>query len=127
MNPVSERLKLIKSFFNEGRELLDKDPIQSSEKLYKAVEESVKALAYLYDLKEVLEKVDKHGRWTVTFLEGAVKKLRDRISGLREAWDAANYLHVWGFHEGRVDRESIEMRLPIIERLLKNLEELTRE
>lgn len=32
-----------------------------------------------------------------------------------------------GFHEGRLDGESIEMRLPIIEKLLKDLEELMEE
>jgi len=121
---VSQRLKLIRKFFGEGKELIDKDPVQSSEKLYKAVEESVKTLAYLYDLKDVLEKVDKHGRWTVAFLESVVKKLRDRVEGLREAWDVANYLHVWGFHEGKLDKESIEMRIPSIEKLLRSLEEI---
>ncbi len=38
-------LELAEKFLNEGVGLVDKDPAQASEKLYKAAEEAVKALA----------------------------------------------------------------------------------
>ena len=38
-------LELAEKFLSEGVGLIDKDPAQASEKLYKAAEEAVKALA----------------------------------------------------------------------------------
>jgi hypothetical protein len=43
----------------EGRELIDRDPIQASEKLYKASEESVKALAIALKSPEADEAVKR--------------------------------------------------------------------
>ncbi|WP_342765452.1 PaREP1 family protein [Vulcanisaeta sp. JCM 14467] len=34
------------------------------------------------------------------------------------AWDDANYLHVWGFHEEKLDPEAVRTRLPYIERMV---------
>ena len=39
---VEARLELAVKYLNEGRVLIDKDPVQASEKLYKAAEEAVK-------------------------------------------------------------------------------------
>jgi protein tyrosine phosphatase (PTP) superfamily phosphohydrolase (DUF442 family) len=38
-----QHLELAERFLAEGRELIDKDPVQASEKLYKAAEEAVKS------------------------------------------------------------------------------------
>ncbi|OYT40262.1 MAG: hypothetical protein B6U89_02625, partial [Desulfurococcales archaeon ex4484_58] len=108
----------------DGKRLLEKDPIQSSEKFYEVVVESIKLLANLYGLDDILEEANKCGGWNVSLLENVVKRLKDKVKGLKEAWDAANYLHVWGFHEGKLNRESIEMRIPVIEDFLKNLEDI---
>ncbi len=35
-------LELAEKFLNEGRDLIDRDPVQASEKLYKAAEEAIK-------------------------------------------------------------------------------------
>ncbi|MEM2710241.1 MAG: PaREP1 family protein [Candidatus Methanomethylicia archaeon] len=37
-------------------------------------------------------------------------------------WDAANHLHVWGFHEAKLDKEDVKGRMPIIRRLVELLE-----
>ena len=29
----------------------------------------------------------------------------------KDSWDAANYLYVWGFHEAKLDAESVRKRL----------------
>ncbi len=71
---IEARVELAIKYLNEGRELIDKDPVQASEKLYKAAEECVKVLAQYYDLKDILTKVNGRGRWTVTELEKAVEK-----------------------------------------------------
>ena len=47
---VTRNLELAEKFLAEGGELIDKDPVQASEKLYKAAEEAVKALAKLFNL-----------------------------------------------------------------------------
>jgi len=45
-----QHLELAERFLTEGRGLIDKDPVQASEKLYKAAEEAVKAIAIALDL-----------------------------------------------------------------------------
>jgi len=82
----------------EGSEPADRDPTQASEKLYKAAEEVLKALAHSLGLAEVLRGVRGRGRWTVTDLEIVACEAAGRIDeGIYIGWDRANYLHVWGF------------------------------
>ena len=60
--PVSRSGTLDLRYLEEGKTLLDRDPVQASERLYKAVEETVKALAVHFNLGEVLENVERRGR-----------------------------------------------------------------
>jgi hypothetical protein len=115
-----KHLEFAEKYLEEGRILIDKDPVQASEKLYKAAEECVKALAIYSNLIEVLEKVKGRDRWTVTELEKAVLKVSEKLGEwFRTSWDAAWALHVWGFHEGRFDSEDVKARLSSIERMVK--------
>jgi hypothetical protein len=113
------RLELARRLLAEAEEYLAKgDAVQSSEKLYKAAEECIKALAERLNLKEVREAEEK-GRWTVTLLEKAVGKLVDKLGvDVEFGWAEANYLHVWGFHEAKLDVEDVKRRIPIIRRLV---------
>ncbi|MEM4488588.1 MAG: PaREP1 family protein [Desulfurococcaceae archaeon] len=53
-------------------------------------------LAKHFKLSKVAEE---RGRWTVTLLERAVEALTGKLGvDVRIGWDAANYLHIWGFH-----------------------------
>ena len=117
---VSKRIEIIKNLFTEAEEYLAKgDAVQSSEKLYKAAEECIKLLSERFNLPEVKEAEEK-GKWTVTLLEKAVRKLSDKISiDVQICWDSANYLHVWGFHEAKLEAENVKARLPLIKRLIK--------
>ena len=116
---VRVRLELAIKYLDEGEGLVDKDPVQASEKLYKAVEEVVKALAIYYDLRDVLASVNERGKWTVTELEKAALALSRRLGDwFIMAWDAANYLHVWGFHEAKLDGEDVRARLPQIKSIV---------
>jgi hypothetical protein len=116
---AESHLELALRYLDEGRKLVDKDPVQASEKLYKASEEAVKALAARFNLREVLEDVERSGRWSVGRLEKAVVKLSERVGGqLRSWWDAAWALHVWGFHEAKFDPEDVKVRLPDVERIV---------
>ncbi|MBS7611727.1 PaREP1 family protein [Candidatus Bathyarchaeota archaeon] len=121
---ASERVGLIKRLLSEADGYLAKDDaIQSSEKLYKAAEECVKALSEVFNLEEA-KAAEERGRWTVTLLEKAVRKLTNKLGiDVQLGWDAANHLHVWGFHEAKLDREDVEARIPIIRRLIELLEE----
>ena len=114
------RVELAAKYLEEGRRLVDRDPVQASEKLYKAAEEAVKALAIRYGLRGVLDRVRARGRWTVTDLSKAATGLAERVgSWLLDAWDHAWTLHVWGFHEARLDSEDVRARLPHIEKLVE--------
>jgi hypothetical protein len=117
---TSKRIEIIKNLLAEAEEYLAKgDAVQSSEKLYKAAEECIKLLSERFNLPEAKEAEEK-GRWTVTLLEKAVRKLSDKISiDVQIGWDAANYLHVWGFHEAKLEAENVKARLPLIKRLIE--------
>ena len=117
---TSKRIETIKNLFAEAEEYLAKgDAVQSSEKLYKAAEECIKLLSERFNLPEVKEAEEK-GIWTVTLLERAVRKLSNKISiNVQIGWDAVNYLHVWGFHEAKLEVENVEARIPLIKRLVE--------
>jgi hypothetical protein len=120
-------LELSLRYLGEGRALVNRDPIQASEKLYKAAEEAVKALAIFYNLQDVLAGVEEKGRWTVSYLEKAVEAISEKLGGwFGEAWDRAWALHVWGFHEAKLDSKAVEIRLPYIERMVLEAEKIIR-
>ncbi len=122
---VEARLELARRYLREGGELVNRDPIQASEKLYKAAEECVKALAIYLNLGDIMREVERRGRWTVTELEKAVEAISDRLGRwFEEAWDRAWALHVWGFHEARLDGEAIRRRLQYIEKMLEEAEKV---
>jgi len=124
---VEAHLELSRRYFGEGRALVGKDPVQASEKLYKAAEEAVKALAIFYNLQDVLAGVEEKGRWTVSYLEKAVEAISERLGGwFLQSWDNAWALHVWGFHEAKFDSKAVEMRLPYVERMVLEAEKIIR-
>ncbi|MGC9153108.1 MAG: PaREP1 family protein [Vulcanisaeta sp.] len=107
--------ELALAMFGEGLGFVDRgDVVQSSEKLYRAVEEGVKALAIAKGLDEAREALSK-GRWTVSLLDKAARKLGDAVW---RAWSEAYFLHVNGFHEVRIDIDDVKARLPIIQGLI---------
>jgi hypothetical protein len=116
---AESHLELAVRYLEEGRNLIDRDPVQASEKLYKAAEEAVKALAAYFDLKDILEDVERSGRWSVGKLGEAVLRISEKVGEwFRSSWDAAWVLHVWGFHEAKFDPEDVRTRLPDIERMV---------
>jgi hypothetical protein len=113
-----ERIGFINSLLSEAYAYVDKgDPVQASEKLYKVAEECIKTLAEHFSLEEVKVAKEK-GRWTVTLLEKAVGKLVSKLGmDVELGWVEANYLHVWGFHEVKLDVEDVKRRIPMIRKL----------
>ena len=122
------RLELAERYLAEGKELVDKDPVQASEKLYKVAEECVKALAIHYNLEDILRNIEKRGRWTVTDLEKVVEEISRRVDELFiSLWDHAWALHVWGFHEAKLGSESVKMRIKYIESMLEKTRKILKE
>jgi len=127
---VFERIQFINNLLSEADIYIERgDPVQSSEKLYKAAEECIKALAEHFNLEEA-KTAEEKGRWTITLLEKAVGKIMDKAGiDIELGWAEANYLHVLGFHELKLDVEDVKRRVPIIKRLIqlteKNLSQLT--
>ncbi len=110
--------ELALTMFNEGLGFVSKgDVVQSSEKLYKAVKEAIKALAIDRCLDEAREALSK-GRWTISLLDKAARRLGDTAW---RAWDTAYFLHVNGFHEVRIDIGDVRARLPIIQELINEV------
>jgi len=117
--------ELAERYLEEGRNMIEKDPVQASEKLYKAVEECVKALARYYRLEGVLESVRGRERWTVTDLERAVREISRKVGKwFMIAWGEANYLHVWGFHESKLDSEAVMERIEYVEKAVEEVKKL---
>ena len=112
-------LELAEKFLSEGRELIDKDPVQASEKLYKAAEEAVKIIAIALKLPEADGAV-KRGRWTTGLLESAVISIMKRlgVNELYHWWDSAYKLHVDGFHEAKLRSDDARLRLGDVEALV---------
>jgi len=113
----------IREFLEEGRKYIDQNnPVQASEKLYKAAEEAVKKLAERFDIPEHGEARGK-GRWTAPLLFGAVRRLSEKVNPeILNRWHAAWFLRVEGFHEARLDIEEVKFRLKFIEELVKLVE-----
>jgi hypothetical protein len=116
---AESHLELAVRYLEEGRKLVDTDPAQASEKLYKAAEEAVKALTIHFNLKDILEDVEKSGTWSVEKLEKAVLSISDKVGDwFRSLWDTPWALHVWGFREAKFDAEDVRRRLPSIDRMV---------
>jgi len=125
---VKQRIDLALRYLEEGGSLADKDPIQASEKLYKAAEEAVKALAIRFNMEDILKIVGERGRWTVTELEKAVSRISRKLGEwFSIAWDRANYLHVWGFHEAKLDSDAVKERMLDIERMISETKKIIYE
>ena len=110
----------ISRFIEESKEYLIKgDAIQASEKLYKAVEECLKVLAERHKLPEY-EKAEKEGRWRSYLLVQAAGRLARGLKRkeIEEAWARAFNIHVWGFHEGKLEVEDIKQNIPYVEWLV---------
>ncbi len=123
LDPTEEtmvHLELATKFLEEGKALINRDPVQASEKLYKAAEECVKALAVHFKLEEILAEVRRKGRWTVTDLIRAIRVISNKMGKwFLDAWDHAWALHVWGFHEAKLSAEDVRDRLPHIEKIVE--------
>jgi hypothetical protein len=114
-----QHLELAERFLAEGRELIDKDPVQASEKLYKAAEEAVKAIATALNLDEARKALEK-GRWILSLLDDAIYAISEKlgVKELMDWWDAAWFLHVEGFHEARLRSIDVAKRLGHVEALV---------
>jgi hypothetical protein len=87
---VEAHLELALRCLEEGKRLADGDPVQASEKLYKAAEEVVRALAVYYNLDDILGRVAKRGRWTATELSKATLRISDKLGEwFRHSWNSA--------------------------------------
>ncbi|ABL79091.1 PaREP1 family protein [Thermofilum pendens] len=115
------RIDFAEEMLREAEEYVAKgNVVQASEKIYKAVEECVKALAERFNVKQ-LEEVRRRGRWDAWLLGQASTDL-SRILGedrIRFAWATAYDVHVWGFHEAKYRLEDVESALPIARWLLE--------
>ncbi len=113
-------LSLAIKFLNEGKKYVElNDPVQASEKLYKASEEAVKALASVA-ARDVYEEALKRGKWTVKLLYDAVSELSMKVYvNILHWWDDAWVLHVEGFHEARLTIDHVKDRLKSIDKLIE--------
>jgi hypothetical protein len=116
---VWKHVEIAEKFLVEGRELIDKDPVQASEKLYKAAEEVVKTLALALNLPEA-RKATESGGWWSKLLEKAAQGIAKAL-GVKEFipwWDTAFKLHVDGFHEAKLSSEDVKERYEYIEAMV---------
>ena len=114
------RLETAGKYLTEAGEYLERGDItQASEKAYKTAEEVVKALAEKYNMPEYQNAL-KEGRWYVYWLASVATRLSESLGDwIKEGWDSAYYLHVWGFHEGKVDAHIVNIRLRDVRKLVE--------
>ena len=115
---ISMRLELAEKYLREAEEYLAKsDTVQSSEKLYKAAEERIKAMAMALSLGEA-EGARERGRWTLRLLDSAARRLAEAVdTRVYDDWDHAYFLHVEGFHEARLSTEHVRARVKYVAEL----------
>lgn len=119
MDELEIHLEIAERFLEESKQLIDKDPVQASEKLYKVAEETIKILAIHFKLTDILAKVNERGRWIASELDDVARIASEKLGGwLYDAWDHAWALHVWGFHEAKLSIEGIKARYPYVERMI---------
>jgi len=87
---IEKHLDLALTFLEEGKNSIEKNSVQASEKLYKAAEESVKLLALHLGISDVLSQAKQRDRRTVTDLEKGVEAISRKLGDwFGEAWDRA--------------------------------------
>lgn len=120
------RLDIAEKMLEEAREYIAKNNvIQASEKLYKAVEECIKALAEVLRV-QVLEEAERRGKWETWLLGKASRQLAEKLGEdrIRLAWKDAYDIHVWGFHEHKYDIDDVRAALPLAKWLLNYAKEV---
>lgn len=125
---AAERVRLAERFYAEAMQYVERgDPVQASEKLYKAAEECVKALATWFKTPEAAE-ARREGRWWTKLLARAAKTLSAMLNQpqINIGWSVAYDLHVWGFHEAALAVEHVKAAAPQIEKLLETTKALLR-
>lgn len=113
-------LQELEELLEEAEKLLEEGDItQASEKFYKIAEEIIKLLADSY-ASELSKEARKKGRWTTTLLEKTVNVLTQKFGEIvHRAWSDAWDLHVKGFHEHLLDKESVNRYAKSIRELFK--------
>jgi hypothetical protein len=117
---LEARVELAEKYLAEAKEYLAKgDAVQASEKLYKVVEECIKALAQRYNTPEHREAA-REGRWWAQLLGKAARRLARELNEPRitDAWSRAYDVHVWGFHEAKYTVEDVKEDVGYVEWLL---------
>ena len=125
MPEVERHIALALRYLEEGRALMEEDPVQASEKLYKAAEEAVKALAVALDLEQA-RVAAKEGGWWTKLLNRAAEAVAERLGPEEFAlwWKAAYYLRAEGFHEARLSTEDVKRNYRYAEALVTTAEKL---
>jgi len=115
------RIELAEKYLEEAKDYINKkDAVQASEKMYRVVEECIKALAETLDTLETQE-ARKNGRWFMWLLGSAARSVANRLGRpeIVETWALAYDVHVRGFHEAKYNVDNVAWGLAYIERLLK--------
>jgi len=115
------RIELAEKYLEEAKDYINKkDAVQASEKMYKVVEECIKALAETLNTPETQE-ARKNGRWFTWLLGSAARSVANRLGRpeIVETWALAYDVHVRGFHEAKYNVDNVAWGLAYIERLLK--------
>ncbi len=129
VNVAYAHLELAERYLNEAKHFLERgDAVQASEKLYKVAEECIKALAEFLRIPEV-EKARSLGRWFTWLLDKAARRIAKILNEyhIKSAWDTAYSLHVWGFHEAKLDIDDVKLDIPQIEWLLEYTKQTLRK
>ncbi|MCC6004202.1 MAG: superfamily I DNA and RNA helicase and helicaseubunit [Thermofilum sp.] len=101
---LEARVEMAEKYFQEAEEYVSKnDPVQASEKLYKAVEDCIKTLAQFFDTPEYQTAI-KEGGWWTQLLGKAARRLSRILNEprLEYTWAIAYDIHVWGLPRGEV-------------------------
>jgi len=125
---AKERINLVEKLMKECKDYLNRgDPVQASEKAYKIAEEIVKALAERLRTQEY-EEFLKEGRWYTYLLSKASKTLALKLGDwVIDGWNSAYDLHVWGFHERKLNIDYVKIGIKKIEKMFEEAYKIIHE
>ena len=123
---IKARIEFAEKYLREARNFIERgDAVQASEKIYKVVEECIKALAQHHNLPEY-QIASKEGRWWIQLLGKASRRLSRKLNEPRitDVWARAYEIHVWGFHEAKYSVEDIKEEVRNTEWLLNTTKQI---
>ncbi len=126
---MSEEIKVMEELLKEAKKYIEEgNVVQASEKIYKVIEEGIKFLSSKDGIPEY-SVAQREGRWWMHLLSKASRRLSKKYNEdeIYHVWSVAYDLHVWGYHERKLDIEDVKPNIKYAEWMLEFVKKVSNE